>query len=150
MRSIEREIVGAFIVSRDNKLLLGKSRKGGVYAGAWIVPGGGIETSETEVAALIRETQEETGIDVSEEHIEKVTGALDGESVKILRDTGETVLVKMHFSNYKISLDQDSKDVVVTCDDDFIDAQWFGFDELKQLELSPPTRETLKVLGLLD
>ena len=30
MRTIEREIVGGFIFSKDQKVLLGKNRKGGV------------------------------------------------------------------------------------------------------------------------
>lgn len=66
MRTIQRDIVGAFIFSSDNKLLLGKSIKGGVYPDYWIVPGGGMEPDETKVEAVKRETLEETGIDISE------------------------------------------------------------------------------------
>jgi 8-oxo-dGTP diphosphatase len=58
---MQRDIVGAFIFSSDKHILLGKSRRGGAYSGRWIVPGGGIEPGESKVAAVIRETQEETG-----------------------------------------------------------------------------------------
>ena len=54
MRRIHRDIVGGFIFSSDSKLLLGKSRKGGVYAGNWIIPGGGIDEGETQLEALAR------------------------------------------------------------------------------------------------
>ncbi|MBX6334015.1 NUDIX domain-containing protein [Candidatus Saccharibacteria bacterium] len=61
MRTIKRDVVGAFIFSSDNKILLGKSRKGGVYHGTWMVPGGGIEEGETMRDAVIREIREEVG-----------------------------------------------------------------------------------------
>jgi len=65
MRTIKRDVVGAFIFSSDNKILLGKSRKGGVYHGTWMVPGGGIEEGETMRDAVIREIREEVGVDIS-------------------------------------------------------------------------------------
>ena len=55
MRTIYRDIVGGFIFSKDAKLLLGKNRKGGVYEGCYLVPGGGVEEGETNEAALERE-----------------------------------------------------------------------------------------------
>ena len=55
---------GAFLFSKDNKLLLGRSIRGGVYPDCWIVPGGGVEPDETNLDTLKRETKEETGIDI--------------------------------------------------------------------------------------
>ncbi len=40
MRTIQREIVGGFIFSKDGKVLLGKNRKGGHYEGSYVVPWG--------------------------------------------------------------------------------------------------------------
>ena len=94
MRTIDRDIVGAFIFSKDDQILLGK---GGVYPGKWIVPGGGIEPGETKLAALKREILEETGIDISGDKVEALKEVLEGESQKTLRDSGERVLVKMRF-----------------------------------------------------
>lgn len=145
MRTITRDIVGAFIFSKDNKLLLGK---GGVYAGHWIVPGGGVDEGETKHEALARETLEETGIDIAPAKVTQVKGALTGESEKILRDTGEQVHVKMNFYNFTIQLDKPADQVKLKSEDDFIEPQWFSLDELRQLTLSPPTVTTLEKLGL--
>lgn len=98
MRTIHRDIAGAFIFSSDGKLLLGKSIKGGVYKDRWIVPGGGIDEGETPVEGMKREVFEEVDLDVSDAKITKFEGVHDGESLKTLRDTGEGVLVKMRFS----------------------------------------------------
>ncbi len=78
MRTIQRNIVGAFIFSSDGKLLLGKNRKGGVYPGLWTVPGGGIKEGETKLAALKREILEETGVDITDAKIERLEGVLTG------------------------------------------------------------------------
>lgn len=150
MRTIQRDIVGAFIFSADNKLLLGKSIKGGVYADTWIIPGGGIEDSETKLDALIRETKEETGIDITDAIIEPLEEVLTGQSQKTLRDTGETVLVDMNFYNYKVRLPQDAANVVLGTEDDFEKAEWFAIEALANLTLAPPSIKTLQIWGYLE
>jgi len=149
MRTIQRDIVGAFIFSKDKKLLLGKSIKGGVYANSWIIPGGGIEPGEMHLAALKREVLEETGIDISAAAIEPLEGILTGQSEKTIRKTGERVVVDMRFFNYKVTLAQPSGFITLHTDDDFIQADWFPVNELRNLDLSPPSVTTLKKLGLL-
>lgn len=149
MRTIQRDIVGAFIFSADNKLLLGKSIKGGVYPDAWIVPGGGVEPDESKIDAIRRETLEETGLDITNAHIEVIDGALTGQSEKTLRDTGETVIVDMKFYNYKVTLSETSDSIQLLHEDDFIQARWFGIDELESLTMSPPTVITLKKMNLI-
>jgi 8-oxo-dGTP diphosphatase len=149
MRTITRDIVGAFIFSRDGKLLMGKSHKGGVYSKSWIIPGGGVEDGETKIEALRREILEETGIDIKSSEVSKIEGALRGQSEKNLRDTGERVLVNMNFYNYKVIIDKDSSDITLKTDDDFIEARWFSQPELSSVQMSPPSLETLKKLGYL-
>ncbi len=149
MRNIQRDIVGAFIFSKDSKLLLGRSHKGGVYPGYHIVPGGGVEPGESKLEAVKRETLEETGIDITHADIELIDGAHDGESQKTLRETGERVVVKMDFFNYKITLLLEASEVALKAEDDFIDASWFPIKELDQLKLSPPTATTLQKMGIL-
>ena len=149
MRTIQRDIVGPFIFSADNKLLVGRSRKGGVYPGTLIVPGGGVEHGETLLQALHRETIEETGIDLTNEIVEEIPGTFTGESETHLRDTGEHVLAKMTFHNFKVNLKENAGDVSLKTEDDFIEPIWIHLDDLKSHPLSPPTIVTLKKLKLL-
>ena len=149
LRTIKRDIVGAFIFSSDGKLLLGKNIKGGVYSGCWVIPGGGIETGETKVDALKREVKEEVGIEIANAEIEQIDGILKGQSEKVLRETGEKVLVDMDFYNFKVILQENADMVQFVHEDDFTDARWFDVEELGSLKLSPPTITTLQKIGLL-
>ena len=53
--------VGAFIFNHNDEMLLLKSHK---WPGMYVVPGGHVELGERIEAAVIRETKEETGLDV--------------------------------------------------------------------------------------
>lgn len=149
MRTIYRDIVGGFIFSKDCKLLLGKNRKGGVYEGCFVVPGGGVEEGETKEMALKREMIEETGIDIEGAEIIFI-GTSAGEHEKKLRDTGEVVLVKMAFYDYHINLGFNADEVVVKTEDDWHEAQWFNVSELDDLKLSQPTCRRLIAMGLVN
>ena len=86
MRTIERDIVAAVILSRDGKLILARKNDTGVYPGSWGIFGGGIEEGESLRTALNREVLEESGINISKYPtvlIEESTG----ESEKTLNDT---------------------------------------------------------------
>ncbi len=148
MRTIYRDIVGGFIFSKDGKILLGQNRKGGVYEGTYVVPGGGIEEGETEEIALRREMLEETGIDIATAAIVKINQS-SGEHEKTLRDTGERVFVKMVFLDYRIVLDQNADEIDVKAEDDWYMPRWFEIDELKDANLGAPTRNTLTVAGII-
>lgn len=149
MRTIQRKIAGAFIFSSDGKLLLGKSHKGGVYKDRWIVPGGGIEEGETPEQAMAREIREEVGIDVSTGHVEHMESGATGLSEKILRDSGERVMVEMIFYDYKVTLGQKAEDVHLTLDDDIAEAKWFTMSELNQIQMSKPTEDLLLRFGYI-
>jgi 8-oxo-dGTP diphosphatase len=51
------------LVDRDGRFLLARRPEGGAMPGLWEFPGGKVEEGETPEAALIRELQEEIGID---------------------------------------------------------------------------------------
>ena len=53
--------VGAFIFNRDGELLLLKSHK---WPGVYVVPGGHVELGERIEDAVLRESKEETGLDI--------------------------------------------------------------------------------------
>lgn len=148
MRTIHRDIVGGFIFSKDGKLLLGKNRKGGVYEGSFVVPGGGVDEGETKEAALHREMLEETGIDINNAAVRQLHQS-SGEHEKTLRDTGERVYVKMDFYDYRIDLEQNADAVRLVAEDDWCEPRWFVVDELNNVNLGEPTRNTLITTGIL-
>jgi len=55
--------VAAAIIERDGRVLAARRRPGIHLAGCWEFPGGKVEPGETPEAALVRELQEELGID---------------------------------------------------------------------------------------
>lgn len=148
MRTIHRDIIGGFIFSKDGKLLLGKNRKGGVYEGSFVVPGGGVNEGETKEAALHREMLEETGLDIHEASVAPLRES-SGEHEKTLHDTGERVFVKMDFFSYRIDLNQNADEVVLRTEDDWYQPRWFDIGELKDANLSEPTRDNLVATGII-
>ena len=148
MRTIHRDIVGGFIFSKDGKLLLGKNRKGGVYEGSFLPPGGGIDEGEAKEIALHREMPEETGINTNNATVTLLDQS-SGEHEKTLRDTGERVFVKMDFYNYRIDLSQNADEVITKTEDDWYQPRWFLVEELKNANLSEPTRNTLIATGII-
>ncbi len=149
MRSIERDVVGVFVFSSDNCLLLGKSIGGGVYQDTWLVPGGGIKPGETKVKAAIRELQEETGLLVEGSSIQPLEGQHKGQSEKTLRETGEEVQVIMTFWDYRVDLDKPSTQLEVTATDDLKEVEWFEEQELARLALAAGTRARLQKMNLI-
>ena len=149
MRTIERDIVGAFIFSSDNKVLLGHNKKGGVYQNQLIVPGGGIEEGESKLDAVKRETLEETGIDISGATIIEIDGVSVGESEKTLRDLGERVMVKMNFHDFKVQLGSQAQETEMRFEDDYAEARWYTPEELSKAEIGPATKATLEKLAFL-
>lgn len=60
-----RIAVKSFIVNNNNELLLIKRRENDVhFPGAWEIPGGRLEPGEDPIQGLIRETKEETNLDI--------------------------------------------------------------------------------------
>jgi 8-oxo-dGTP diphosphatase len=59
-------VVAAALVDPDGRVLIAQRPEGKGMAGLWEFPGGKIEKAETPEAALIRELEEELGIQVKE------------------------------------------------------------------------------------
>ena len=54
------------LIDSDGRVLLAERPEGKIFAGYWEFPGGKIETGETPEAALIRELDEELGVDTKD------------------------------------------------------------------------------------
>ena len=66
-------VVAAAVVIRDGRVLLTRRAEGQHLAGLWEFPGGKLEEGESPEAAVVRECQEECGIEVEVENILDVT-----------------------------------------------------------------------------
>lgn len=143
MRTITRDIAVGLVVSKDNKFLFGMKdpKGGGVYADCWHTPGGGIEEGETKEEALKREMTEELGLNIDEARVSLLDDKGVGESKKTLKDTGETVLVKMRFYVYRIEYSKDAEGINVTPGDDIEKFLWADPAKLKDYKLTPPSVE---------
>src|SRR5471032_2287154 len=58
-------VVAVALIDADGRVLLAQRPAGKAMAGLWEFPGGKVHAGETPEAALIRELQEELGIDVA-------------------------------------------------------------------------------------
>lgn len=154
MKTINRDIVAAVILSKDKKILMGKKdpKKGGVYKDCWHIPGGGIDEGEDFITALKREVLEETGLDLENlnAQIELLDDKGSGESTKVLA-SGEKFLCKMIFYVYKVSLNNSATELQLVATDDLVELRWVGIQELDSLKLTPPSIELFSRLqkGLL-
>ena len=150
MRTIQRDIVGAFIFSNDNHVLLGKNRKGGVYQDQWVIPGGGIDKGETKLEAVKREVMQEVGLDIGGTTVSLIDEVLTGQSKKTLKETGETVLVDMTFYSYKVEYDMPADSIEVRLNDDLGMATWIALDDIAGRSYAPGVEKVLKHLGFLN
>lgn len=152
MKKIHRDIVSALIFSKDNKLFMGMKDPdgGGVYSDCWHIPGGGIDEGENKTQALVREIQEETGLDISGYKIEFVDNEGKGISTRKLKDTGEIAECEMTFYVYKVVInDKSAKDIQISLDDDLVKYEWINLEDLRKYKLTPPSMTLFKKLKYL-
>lgn len=149
MRTIHREIVSPFIFSNDKYILLGESRPG-VYPGYMLIPGGGVESDESLLDAVKREVKEEAGLLLDDAAIEHIADNSSSDTAeKTLRDTGERVLVNMHFNIFRIDIPLPAAEIAIKAGDDFTDVEWIAFKDLPSMKLVETTKKVLRDLGIL-
>ncbi len=119
--------VGAVIL-RQGKLLLEK-RGNEPAKGKWSIPGGVVELGESLEAAVIRETKEETGLDVEAPCLVDVVDQMD------LDEEGR---VKYHFVivDYLLQV----KGGEPKADSDADELQWVALDEVEKYNLTASFR----------
>lgn len=152
LRTIERDIAGAVIISADGKLLMGQKvpHSGAVYAqGYWVIPGGGVEPGETVLQALHREIFEETGLNSTPYPVSQLP-AITGRSVPKPLPTGETVIAKMEFLNFRVDIPLPAADIPIGPSDELPILEWFELADLGKVKLSPPSVELFTKLGFLS
>lgn len=123
--------VGAIVVD-DGRLLLVR-RGHGPAAGTWAVPGGHVEAGETLREAVLRELDEETGLEGVCGELLGVAEVLDGDQHFVLIDFAVTLL-------------DDSEPVA---GDDAAETAWVDLAEVTSYNLAPGLAEFLYDHGVL-
>ena len=124
--------VGAVAVDAERILLVRRGR--GPAAGAWSLPGGRVESGETLAEAVVRELEEEAGI-------EGICGPMIGWVERIDDDH--------HFVILDFSVDV-LEGVEPVAGDDAAEAMWVPLDEIAQLNVVPGLLEFLHEHGVVD
>lgn len=116
-------IVSAGVIIERGSVLLSRRKKGTHLADAWEFPGGKVETGEDPRAALVRELEEELGIQV-------VVGDIADVTFHRYEDAGKAVLLLFFFAMRKPGSPEPSAV-------DVADVKWARADELDPSEFPP-------------
>lgn len=133
---VPRRRIGAYGLCRDaaGRILLVRGARAG-YAGAWHLPGGGVEHGEHPADALVREFAEETGLAVT------IVRLLDV-ALSIYRMEQRDML--MHNDRVIYEVAAVGGELRAEADGSTDDARWFTTDELVDLPVTPATARLLR------
>lgn len=130
--NIDRPTVGVGAVVFDDQgriLLIQRTRT--PNQGMWAVPGGKPEFGERLEEAVVRETREETGLEVEVGEVVWVGEIIEGPIHLVIIDHAATVTGG-----------------ILRAGDDAGDARWVTIEEARSMPLSPTMDEMLDSLGL--
>jgi len=144
-----RTIAAGLIISADNMVLLGRKDSSSYYPDCWHLPGGGVKDGETPEQALVREIQEETGINLEMEQalIEMADDQGRGEHIKT-DSNGRRILVEMEFLVFKVTLAKTSAQMEARPGSDLEELRWVDLKQLSELKHTLPSRELFERLRL--
>jgi len=124
--------VGAIIIEHDRVVLVKRGHP--PLAGEWSIPGGVLEVGETLREAAVRETLEETGLQVE-------TADLLGVYDRVLRDANERTryhYVLIDFLCRRVEGEPEPAG-------DAVEARWFTREEAYSLPLAKDTAEVIRL-----
>jgi 8-oxo-dGTP diphosphatase len=130
------EVAVGAVVQRDGELLLVR-RGHSPSAGSWSLPGGRVRFGETLLDATVRESREETGIDVAVDHF---LGWVE----RIGSDPDPYHFVILDFACVPLDPQQP-----LAAADDATEARWVALDTLEGLSLVPGLLAFLQDSGVL-
>ena len=114
--SNKKILVASVVLVNEGKYLLIQEKRSDI-CGLWNIPGGRVDSGETLEQAAIRETKEETGLDVIINR--PLIVMMDNDDLHLLHSfQAETVGGVLNFP-----------------DDEVLDAKWFTFTEIQRLNL---------------
>ncbi len=151
---IYREIASTVVFSHDGRVLMGRKDAvgGGVYAGSWHLPGGGVEAGEILAHAAYRELGEEVvGLGIAEGDLEAAPGLQgSGAAPKVLKD-GTKVWCEMVFNYFRAVSERMAQDLIrgLRPGSDFVELKFFTPEELSGLETVPGGIEDKIISGSL-
>ncbi|WP_433066249.1 (deoxy)nucleoside triphosphate pyrophosphohydrolase [Dactylosporangium sp. CS-033363] len=125
-----RIIVGAAIIS-NGRVLACERAQPPEMAGKWEFPGGKVDPGETEVQALVRECQEELGVDVA-------VGDRVGDDIAMLNGTA---ILRV----YVATLLNGAQPLAL----EHSDLRWLGVDELDSVPWLPADAPIVRAVGPL-
>lgn len=112
-------VIAGVVLEKDGKYLLIQEKKPDVY-GTWNLPGGRVDVGETLEQAAKREAKEESGYDVEV-----------GEELLLLHQTAEVPIIHSFAATI-------TGGALKFPEDEALDAQWFTWEEVQQLNLRTP------------
>lgn len=151
MRTINRNIASAIIISRDKKILMWKKKLDwwGVFSDCYHIPWWWVEEWETIEEAMIREVYEEVWLDVSKCRIKKLSELWEWTSEKIINNTWERVLCHMIFNRFEVFVDKNSEDIGLKLWDELVESKRFSNEELKNAKQIPWWKEFFIKMGYI-
>jgi len=114
-------VAAAALIDENGRILVQKRPKGKPMAGLWEFPGGKVEIGETPETALVRELEEELGIDVHEPDLEPLAFASEA--------VGDQHLILLLYICRKWTGAVESADA--------LDMQWLSVAAIRDLSMPP-------------
>jgi ADP-ribose pyrophosphatase YjhB (NUDIX family) len=128
--SLVREVVGALVFGEGERVLLVKASRG-FTKGTWNIPGGFLTYGETPEDAMLREMEEETGLEIE---LDKLLGVFT-------QKFGSPYYMRGHMYS--------ARAVTTTLrlqKDEIAEAAWFTLHEAKHMLLNPFGRRAIDAL----